>query len=86
MSGEDMELKIITPKKSETLEVAWVEIETLAGGFVILPGHAPMVATLKPDEDLRFCLENGKQETIKPLSGTVEVSRKDVKLLLTAVK
>ena len=80
-----MELIIITPNKQETFEVAWVELETLAGGFVILPGHAPMVATIKPNIGLTFCLTNGKQETIKPAGGTVEVSRKNVKLLLTAI-
>jgi len=80
-----MELKIITPEKKETLEVAWVEVETLAGGFVILPGHAPMVATLKPDIDLVYCLTSGKQETLCPAGGTVEVARKEVKLLITAV-
>jgi len=81
-----MELKIITPEKQETHKVAWVEIETLAGGFVILPGHAPMVATLKSDIDLIYCLENGKQETLRPTSGTAEVSRKDIKLLLAGIR
>jgi len=81
-----MKLIIITPQKKEEIDIAWVEIESLVGGFVILPGHAPMALTLKPKEKITICLTSGKQETIIPESGTIKVGRKIVELLLTSIK
>jgi len=79
-----MELKIISPETEEKFVIAWIEVETKVGGFVILPDHAPMVATLKKNKEITFCLKNGKQETITPTGGTIEVSRKYITLLLNS--
>jgi len=38
---------------------------------------------LAENQEVTYCLKNGKQETIKPEAGTVEVGRKLVTLLLT---
>jgi len=77
-----MKLIIITPEEEKDFDIAWVDVNTHAGNFVILKHHAPMVATLKPDENVTFCLLDGKQETITPEGGTVEVMRESVILLL----
>ena len=77
-----MELKVISPETEEKFEIAWIEVNTHAGNIIILPDHAPMAATLTKDQELTFCLTNGKQETIKPEGGTIEVKRKSVTLLL----
>jgi len=78
-----MKLTIISPESEETLDVAWVEVNTHAGNFIVLQDHAPLVATLKLNETVTICLENGKQENIQPEGGIIEVHRKQVKLLLT---
>ncbi|MFC1843134.1 hypothetical protein ACFLYU_05755 [Candidatus Dependentiae bacterium] len=77
-----MKLKIISPETEQDFEVAWVDVQTHVGNFVILKDHAPMVATLVAQEPITFCLQNGKQETITPEGGTVEVFRKEIVLLL----
>ena len=77
-----MKLIIISPETQEEFEIAWIEVNTHAGNFIVLPDHAPMVATLTPKQKVIFCLANGKQETIKPEAGTVEVKRTTVTLLL----
>jgi len=77
-----MKLKIISPDLEKTVDIAWIELNTQAGNFVILPKHAPMITALSPDKELTFCLTNGKQETIIQTGGTVSISRQDVTLLL----
>ena len=77
-----MKLKIISPGAKKEIDIAWIEIHTLVGGFIILPDHAPMVTTLKPNETINFCLTSGKQESFESSGGTVEVGRKAVTLLL----
>jgi len=80
-----MKLLIISPQKKDEFDVEWVEVNTKAGNFIVLPDHAPLVATLSENEEVVFCFPNGKQEVITPKGGTVEVSRKSVTLLLTAL-
>jgi len=79
-----MKLLIISPETRQEHDVAWVEINTKAGNFIILAEHAPMVATLTENQDVTFCFEDGKQETINPTGGTAEVTRSAVKLLLNS--
>lgn len=78
-----MKLRIISPETEQELDVAWVDINTHVGNFVILNDHVPMIATLTEKEEITFCMQNGKQGTITPEGGTVEVARKTVTLLLT---
>jgi len=78
-----MKLKIISPATEQEFDIAWIDVTTHVGNFVILQDHAPMMATVKPKETITFCLENGKQESIIPESGIVEVMRKKVVLLLS---
>ena len=77
-----MELHIISPEQTVTHSVAWVEVETIAGNFVIHPGHAPTILLLSPDKELNFCLINGKQESLLVPRGIVEVSRTAVTLII----
>ena len=78
-----MELRVISPQKSQTHLIAWVELETPTGNFVIQQGHAPMIVTLSPHQPITFRLKNGKQETITPRTGIAQITRKDVTLLIS---
>jgi len=78
-----MNLHIIRPLSKEELQIAWVEIETPVGNFVIQPKHAPMVLTLTPGEDITFCLSNGKQKSIPVKQGIVEITRNGATILLS---
>jgi F0F1-type ATP synthase epsilon subunit len=77
-----MELHIISPEQTITHSVAWVEVETIAGNFVIQPGHAPTILLLSPDKELIFCLINGKQESLLVPRGIMQVSRTAVTLII----
>ncbi len=77
-----MKLQLLSPESSKTVTVSWLEINTKAGNFIIQPGHGPMLLSLQPNQPLHYCLENGKQETITPKSGIVEVTRDQVIVLL----
>lgn len=70
-----MNLTIVSPLEKITHKIAWLEVETDIGNFVIQNGHVPTVLILKKDQDVTFCLTNGKQNTIKVHTGVVHVTR-----------
>ncbi len=70
-----MNLKIISPLRTLTYNVAWLEVNTHIGNFVIQKGHVPTLLVLAPDQEIVFRLKNGKQESIMVPSGIVEVTR-----------
>ena len=45
-----MQLRIISPSGEKKFKIAWVEVDTPVGNFVIHSGHAPTVLTLLPDD------------------------------------
>lgn len=77
-----MELHIISPEQTVIHSVAWVEAKTIAGNFVIQPGHAPTILLLSPDKELIFCLINGKQESLLVPRGILDISRTTVTLII----
>lgn len=77
-----MNLSILSPKQQRTYKIAWLEITTPAGNFVIQPDHAPMVLTLTPQQPITFGLKSGKQESIMIPRGIVEISRTSALVLM----
>lgn len=77
-----MNLKIIGPATQKTMEVAWLDVETADGNFVIQPDHAPMILALLPEKAVTICLSNGKVETFPDLAGILEIQRTSALLLL----
>lgn len=77
-----MDLTIITPISHQTFAIAWLELATTAGNFVIQPGHAPTVLTLTPAEKVTFCLANGKRDSIVVSQGIAHITRTTATLLL----
>jgi len=78
-----MKLNIISPFTKKSLDIAWIEINTPVGNFVIQPGHVPMIATLVPEKEIIFCLKSGKQESFLIKQGTIDITRTDATLLLS---
>ncbi len=77
-----MNLSILSPKQQRTYKIAWIELTTPVGNFVIQPDHAPMVLTLSPDHAITFGLKSGKQESLMIPRGIVEISRTSVLVLM----
>ncbi len=70
-----MMLSIVTPLHTLDYEVAWLEVNTNVGNFVIQKGHAPTILVLQPQQEIIFRLKNGKEESLMAQSGVVEVTR-----------
>ena len=77
-----MNLFVITAHKSEQLSIAWLEIDTPSGNFVLQEGHAPDIFVLSENQPLTFRLANGKTQTLYARHGIVECSRDTIKLLI----
>ncbi len=78
-----MQLHIISPLRLNTHEIAWIELNTSAGNFVIQKGHAPTLLILKPNDEMVFRLKNGKQEVMDVGSGIAEITRDKVTVVLS---
>lgn len=78
-----MELKLIGPTSSQTMEVNWLEVQTVQGNFIIQPGHAPMIVLLAPNKELNMELLDGSHTLMTIVGGILEVSRTSVTLILT---
>lgn len=78
-----MQLNIAMPTQKKSANIAWLDINTEVGNFIIQPEHAPMIIALLPNSQVMYCLNNGKLETINIKFGIAHITRKDVTLLLS---
>ena len=78
-----MKLYIITPFSKKILDIAWLELNTPVGNFVVQPGHAPTVLTLAYNKEIVFCLKSGKQESIIIKHGIADITRTTATILLS---
>lgn len=78
-----MELKLIGPTNAQSMEINWLEVQTLEGSFVIQPGHAPMIVLLAPNKELSMELQDGSITLMTIAGGILEVTRTYLTLILT---
>lgn len=78
-----MQLNIAMPTQKKTVTIAWLDINTDVGNFIIQPEHAPMIITLLPNSQVMYCLNNGKLETMNVKFGIAHITRESVTLLLS---
>lgn len=78
-----MQLHIASPAEKREMLIAWIEFDTAQGNFVVLPDHAPMILTLKPQSQVVYRLQSGKEETKKVTRGLIHITRGVVQLILT---
>lgn len=76
-----MNLSLISPFKRLYKKIAWIEVDTTVGNFVIEPEHAPMILVLEKDSFVNYCLLSGKQERVKVASGMVHIKRDSVSVV-----
>lgn len=81
-----MILNIISPTYNKKLNIAWLEVNTNVGNFVIQPGHAPIILTLMHNKNVTYCLTTGKQETITINQGIVDIGRTEATMILNESK
>lgn len=78
-----MKLNIISPFSKKILDIAWIELNTPVGNFVIQQGHAPVILTLSPNKEVVLCLKSGKQESFVAKQGIVDITRTAATILLS---
>lgn len=79
-----MKLTVVSPTEKKELAIAWIEVNTPVGNFVIQSGHAPMMLTLTPNTPLLVRLKTGKQTSLENPGGFLEINRETATLLLHA--
>lgn len=77
-----MKLTIIKPDHIAEYEIAWLEVITDQGSFIVQAEHAPTVFVLASGQPLTFCLKDTTQESIMVMQGVVEVTRKEILALV----
>lgn len=77
-----MQLILVSPEKKDVIEVAWVELNTPTGNYIIQPGHAPMALALTFKQPLIYAHKNGKEEILMVERGIAEITRTQVTILL----
>lgn len=78
-----MELQIIGPTSSQSLDIRWIDVTTKQGNFVILPGHAPMIILLAPNKEVTMERADGSTVVMTVAGGFLEVTRTSLMLILT---
>lgn len=81
-----MNLIISTPNYRSQFSVAWLEINTPTGNYVIQKGHAPAIMSLSPQKALTFRLKTGKQETLTVKFGVVKIDRESATVVMTPLE
>lgn len=78
-----MELTIVRPMSSQTIEINWLEAQTEQGNYVIMPGHMPMVILLAPNKELSLELEDLTLTQMTIPGGILQITRTALTLLIT---
>lgn len=76
-----MKLVINTPTQEITHQIAWLEINTLTGNYVIQKGHVPTIMMLAPDQPLAYRLLTGKEEAMLVQHGFVTIDRESARIV-----
>ena len=78
-----MQLILVSPEKKDVIEVAWVELNTPSGNYIIQPGHAPMALALTSKQPFIYAHKNGKEEIIMVERAIAEITRSQITILLS---
>ena len=82
MDAKSFVLEIIRPTSAETINVAWLEVESPTGSFVIGPQHSPLISLLKRKTDLIYQIADGPKIKIDVFGGLLRVQDDRVIVLL----
>ncbi len=77
-----MKLSIISPLKTVTDKISWIEINTPKGNFVIEPGHAPIIIALTPGRKVIYEHRDGKKGSVVVNCGLAHITRDSATIIL----
>jgi len=78
-----MKLTVVAPSFTKEIEVAWLELNTPEGSYVIQSGHAPIMLKLSPDKKITYCVDTGKQESMLIPDGIVDITRTQATVIIS---
>jgi F0F1-type ATP synthase epsilon subunit len=81
-----MKLTINTPNHTTHYSIAWLEINTPTGNYIIQQGHAPMILSLSYRQPMIFRLKTGKQETLIVHHGIAKIDRVSATIVMTTIE
>lgn len=80
---KELHLNVVSPEKSLFEgEVKIVTLPGTIGSFSILPGHAPIVSSLR-EGTVSYTTTNGEEHTVDIQSGFVEMSGVEASVCIT---
>ena len=80
-----MNLNIVSPNPDLNRSIdniAWLELDTPVGNFIILPEHAPTILTIAKNSNVRFGLSNGKHDFVSISQGIASIKREKITILI----
>ena len=77
-----MELMLLRPSGLQLFPVAWVELTTQQGSFVVQHNHVPMIVSLSYGSSIEFMVTSGKLESIMVQQGIAEITRDKVSIFV----
>lgn len=77
-----MELILICPEYEQTKNIAWIEINTPRGNYIIQKGHVPFIIPLSSQQPITYQLESGKKESLIVHSGIADINRKKIMIIM----
>jgi len=77
-----MTLNFIGPISQTSHTIQEISVTTEGGDLTIYPNHAPMLATLAPNQEVSYTLSDGTQEQAQIVGGILHVERDGVTIIL----
>lgn len=82
-----MKFALLTPSKQVAdLDATYIHIPGEAGDFGVLPGHMPLVSTLRADADVVVTDTNGHKQIFTITGGFADVRADGVTVLAEGLK
>lgn len=78
-----MKLTVIDTTTVQSFEIAWLEVNSNAGNFVMQRGNAPMILVLAADQPILYCLQNGEQQSLPIPGGILHINRQEATIIIT---
>lgn len=80
-----MKVTMVSPESVREFTIEWIQCMMPDGSRTILPGHAPFIERLVPQESLSMKLPGGAIKSFAIPGGVISVDRTSVTILLESL-
>lgn len=82
MNSKAFKLEIISPTKTETISIFWIEVESPTGSFLVGAGHSPIISILKKNSRLTYKIDTSEEVSREVYGGMFEVTQDIARIIL----